>query len=232
MDISLESLPGMVDVTAIMADARLSDIEFTCKVAKTYACKSTIVNPCYLTYTIKNTIGYDDLLNGTTAGFPFGSELTSVKVYAAKQAELMGAQEIDMVMNLGAFLSGNIKYARQDIQAVCESVSLPVKVIIEAALLKDTEIAAAAELVARAGAAFVKTNTGLYQKPTTAEQVRIIKDAVGDSVLIKASGGIRTADGMLAMIEAGADRFGIGARSALAIFSEIDQKLGRKTPEI
>ncbi len=232
MSINIETLPGMVDVTAIMADARISDIEFTCRVAKAYRCRSIIVNPCYLTYALKNTIGHDHILKGTTAGFPLGSELTSVKVYAAKQAEIMGAQELDIVMNVGAFLSGNLKYTRQDIDAVCESVKIPVKVIVEAALLSDTELFAAAALVSKTKAAFVKTNTGLYQKPTTVAQVQIIHDAVEGRIPIKASGGIRSLADLLNMVDAGASVFGIGAKSAHAIFQEIDRTLKRDTPPI
>ena len=226
---SLEDLPRMIDITSIYADSRLCDIDRVCDIAKAYHCASTIAFPCYLAYTIKNTIGYDDLLKGSVTGFPYGGELTSAKVYEAKQLELLGAQEIDMVMNVGAFLSGNLKYTKQDIATVCEAVKLPVKVIIETAFLDDTQIAKAAELAVSAGAAFVKTSTGLHGRPTTVEMIRIIKNAIGDSALIKAAGGIRDVETMLAMIDAGASRLGLGVRSAEPIFREIDKRLGRES---
>jgi tRNA-dihydrouridine synthase len=97
--------------------------------------------------------------------------------------------------------------------------------------LMVTELFAAASLVAKTKAAFIKTNTGIHGKPTTADQVCIIRDAVGDALPIKASGGIRTIDDMLAMIEAGASVFGIGAKSVCSIFEEIDRSLGRPHPE-
>ena len=226
---SLEDLPRMIDMTSIYADSRLCDIDRVCDITKAYHCASTIAFPCYLTYTIKNTIGYDDILHGSVTGFPYGGELTSAKVYEAKQLELMGAQEIDMVMNVGAFLSGNLKYAKQDMATVCESVKVPVKVIIETAFLDDIQIAKAAELAVGAGAKFVKTSTGLHGKPTTVEMIRIMKDAIGDSALIKAAGGIRDVDTMLEMIDAGVSRFGLGVRSADPIFREIDKRLNRES---
>lgn len=226
---SLEDLPRMIDMTSIYADSQLKDIDRVCDIAKAYHCASTIAFPCYLSYTIKNTIGYDDVLHGSVTGFPFGGELTSAKVYEAKQLELMGAQEIDMVMNVGAFLSGNQKYTKQDMTTVCESVKVPVKVIIETSFLNDAQIATAAELAVAAGAKFVKTSTGLHGRPTTVHMIKTIKDAIGDSALIKAAGGIRDVDTMLEMIDAGASRFGLGVRSAEPILREIDTRLARES---
>ena len=225
--VSLEPLPNMIDITAVAADTRLSDVDRICDIAKAYHCASTITLPCYFSRTLKNTIGYD-LLHGCVTGFPFGGELTSAKVYEAKQLELLGAQEIDMVMNIGAFLSGNLKYTKQDISAVCDAVKIPVKVIIETALLTDEQIARAAELVAGAGAPWVKSSTGFQGKPTTVEMVRIMKDAVGDTVKVKASGGIRSLDTLLEMADAGAERFGLGVRGCDGILRELDQRLGRE----
>ena len=226
---ALESLPRMIDITAVAADACISDVDRVCDVAKAYHCASAIALPCYLTYTIKNTIGYDDILHGSAVGFPYGGELTSTKVYEAKQLELLGAQELDMVMNIGAFLSGNIKYAKQEITTICEAVKVPVKVIIETALLDNTQIAKAAEMVAEAGAPWVKSSTGVQGKGTTLELVRIMKDAVGDSVKVKAAGGIRDLDTILEMVDAGVERFGLGVRSAGDIFRELDKRLGRES---
>lgn len=232
MDIYMESLPGMVDVTQVSAQARLQDIQLICNIAKAYQCAATMVNPCYLSYTIKNTIGCDTILNAAAICFPLGCDLTSVKVYAAKQSEIMGAQEIDMMMNVGAFLSGNMNYVRNDIQAVCDSVKVPVKVVLETSLLSDTEIGIAAEQIAKTNAAFIKTNTGFYEKPTTVETIKLIKNAVGDDIKLKASGGIRSIEDMLQMAEMGVNRFGISGTHALAIFQQIDKELKRESPEV
>lgn len=226
--VALETLPSMIDITAVAADTRICDVDRVCDIAKAYHCASAISLPCYLSYIIKNTIGYDDILHGSAVGFPYGGELTSSKVYEAKQLELLGADELDMVMNIGAFLSGNLKYAKQEITTICESVKVPVKVIIETALLTDAQIAKAAEMVAEAGAPWVKSSTGVHEKGTTLEMVRIMKDAVGDKVKIKAAGGIRDLDMMLEMIDAGVERFGLGVRSAEGIFRELDGRIGRE----
>lgn len=226
------TLPGLTDVTAIAANTTKDDVRFACSLAKAYVTAAVCVNACWLGAVRKELAGASGILPAATAAFPFGAELTAVKIYSAEQTALSGAREIDMVMNVGAFLSGDADLVRRETELVCSTVDVPVKVIVEAALLGDEELAAAARLVADAGARFVKTNTGLYDKPVTPEQVRIIRDAVGDRAQIKASGGIRTMQTMLALREAGADRFGIGARSAYAIFAEIDRELGRSTPEI
>lgn len=232
MNLSIEALPGLVEVTSVQAQARLQDIEFICKVARAYGCAATMVNPCYLNYTFKNTIGFDEIKKAAAICFPLGCDLTSVKVYSAKQAELLGAQEIDMMMNVGALLSGNLKYVKHDIDAVCESVKVPVKVVIEASLLSDEEIATAAKVVVKTRAEYIKTNTGFYEKPTTVDTIKIIRDAVGDDIKIKASGGIRSAETMLQMVEMGVDRFGISGIYALDIFRDIDKQLGREHAEI
>ncbi|MGI6152443.1 MAG: deoxyribose-phosphate aldolase [Christensenellaceae bacterium] len=227
MAFDIERLPGMMDITSVSMDSTLNDVKQTCEIAKAYSCAATCVNPSYLSFSIKNTIG-SSLLHAVTVGFPYGCDLTSVKVYAAKQLELVGAEELDVVMNVGAFLSGNRNYTRQDIEAVCDAVKIPVKVIIETALLDDQQIVEAALLVSKTKAAFIKTSTGFMGKPTTADMVRRIKDAVGDQKQIKASGGIRTLEDFVAIAEAGADRFGVGYKSALAVLHEIDDKLGRE----
>ncbi len=224
----LELLPGMIDLSAVAMSARLSDIDRICDIAKTYHCASTITLPCYLVYSIKNTIGYDDIIHGTVTGFPYGGELTSTKVYEAKQLELLGAQEIDMVMNVGAFLSGNKNYVKQDISTVCEAVKIPVKVIIETALLDEAQIAKACEIAAASGAAWVMSSTEICDKATTVEMIRIMKDAVGEPAKVKAAGGIRDVDTMLEMAEAGAERFGLSGADAEPILREIDKRLGRE----
>lgn len=228
--VALETLPSMIDITAVAADARIPDVDRVCDIAKAYHCASAIALPCYLSYVIKNTIGYEDILHGSAVGFPYGGELTSTKVYEAKQLELLGAQELDMVMNIGAFLSGNVKYAKQEIMTICEAVKVPVKVIIETALLEnDTQIAKAAEMVAEAGAPWVKSSTGVHGKATTVEIARIMKDAVGDRVKVKAAGGIRDLDTILEMIDVGVERFGLGVRSAEDIFRDLDKRIGRES---
>ncbi len=228
MPFSMEELPQLIDITAVAANATITDVDLLCQVAAAYSCASTFVLPSYLSYTIKKTAQNPAVKNCSVAGFPFGGELTSAKVYEAKQVELLGAKELDIVMNVGAFLSGNLKYTKHDIEVVCEAVSIPVKVIIETPLLSEAQIAVAAEVAVKAGAAFVKTSTGFYDRATTVQDIKIIKDAIGDAALIKAAGGVRSVDTMLEMIDAGASRFGIGAPSAIKILHDVDARLGRE----
>lgn len=231
MAIDISSLPSIVDVAAVLAGTRTADVDFACKVACAYGCASVIVNPCFLADVIERLNGRSDIMHGSTASFPFGCEMTSVKIYEAEQVALSGAQEIDMVMNVGAFLSGNLDVVKRDISLVRANLDVPIKVIIEAPLLNDEQIAEASELVVDAGASCVKTSTGLYD-PATPGQVRIIRETVGTRAGVKAAGGIRTVHDAVNLVEAGADRLGISAHNALRIFREIDNQLGRTSPEI
>lgn len=232
MDIDYAALPGMVDVTSIAASTTAEDVRFTTSLAKAYGCAAVSVNPCWLALSLSCLKGRADIRRGATACFPFGCELTSVKIYSATQVALSGAQEIDMVMNVGAFLSGDEDLVRREIELILANIDVTLKVIVEAALLDNEQLARASALVAEAGAHYVKSDTGLYGKPVTPEQIRIMCDAVAGRARVKASGGIRTLDALVALREAGAERFGIGARSAQKIFAEIDAKLGRGTPEL
>ncbi len=217
----MENISQLFDITSIATNTTLKDVQQVCEVAKAYNCKSTIVPPCYFSYSLKNTIGAD-LLHGTICGFPLGSELTASKVYSAKQLEILGAQELDMVMNIGAFLSGNYNYTKQDITAVCEAVKVPVKVIVEAHLLTGDQLVKACELVMSTSAEFIKTSTGLMgAPPTTVDTIKIIKETVGDKLKIKASGGIRDVSTIEEMVNIGVERFGIGVKSALPILAEL-----------
>lgn len=232
MDIDYGALPGLVDVTSIAANTTADDVRFTACLAKAYGCAAVSVNPCWLSLAISCLKGEKGIRRGATASFPFGCELTSVKIYAATQVALSGAQEIDMVMNVGAFLSGDEDLVRREIELVMANIDCTLKVIVEAALLNDAQLARATSLVAGAGAHFVKSDTGLYGKPITPERIRIMCEAAAGRARVKASGGIRTLDALVALREAGADRFGIGARSALKIFREIDGRLGRPSPKV
>ena len=142
----------------------------------------------------------------------------------------MGVDELDMVINIGAAKSGRFDLVEQDIRAVVETAEgrYPVKSILEIAYLTDDEICRASEAAVRAGVTYVKTGTGWANKPTTVDTIRLIRHAIGDSAKIKAAGGVRTLDTMLAMIDEGCDRFGIGLRSIISIMKEVDQRLGRE----
>lgn len=232
MKFDLEHLPGYVDVTAVQENTTQEDVKFTMEVAKAYNCAAAIVNPCWLPQLIRYREGRKDIPCGTTTGFPFGCDLPSVKLYGGQQSVLLGAQELDVVMNVGAFLSGDLEAVKRELTLLVETLAVPVKVIIETALLSDEQIVEAAVLAADCGVHYVKTSTGFYQPNVTPGQVHMIKEAIGDKAKIKASGGIRTLAQAEDFLDAGASRLGIGAKSAYAIFRELDEKLGRNTPEL
>jgi deoxyribose-phosphate aldolase len=153
--------------------------------------------------------------------FPSGSDSTSIKVAQARELMAAGCDEIDMVMNIGRLRSGDFAEVEADVRDVIETVRpTPVKVIIEMMVLTPDEIAQACNICVRAGASFVKTGTGWADRGTTLEDVQLVKSIVGDRVKIKASGGIRRLDTLLAMYEAGARRFGVNLKSGIQIVEE------------
>jgi deoxyribose-phosphate aldolase len=202
-----------IDHSPLKMDASETEIIRFCNEAIEYSFHSMVVFPHYIVLA-KEIIKDSDVKLDTVVGFPFGNELISIKSQQAKTYLEMGADEIDMVMNLSAFKSGKIDHVRHDIDAVLKEVrrkNALLKVIIEIELLSDEEIVEACNLVAEVGADFVKTSVGLLRgsKPATAERVKLMYDTVAPKGLkVKASGGIHTTEIFLAMIEAGASRVG------------------------
>lgn len=164
----------------------------------------------------------------SVVGFPLGYSLTETKTEEARQLVELGCHEIDMVMNIGAFLGGESAVVQEDVAQVVETVRRAshgralVKVIIETGYLDEEQVAAASQLCVEAGAEFVKTSTGFGPRGASVEDVRIIRRAVGGAVKVKAAGGIRDLDTALAMIEAGADR--IGTSSGAEILAALDER--------
>ncbi|MEO0599870.1 MAG: deoxyribose-phosphate aldolase [Myxococcota bacterium] len=153
----------------------------------------------------------------TVVGFPLGATHTAIKVFETELAIVHGAREIDMVLDLGALLGGDLDGARQDVSAVVAAAEseVPVKVILETGYLSSEQIETACAVVRDAGAAFVKTSTGFGPRGASVDDVRTMKRVVGDALGIKAAGGIRTVADAEAMVEAGADRLGTSAGVAL-----------------
>ena len=206
---------SMIDHTLLKPEATKSQIEKLCEEAKKYEFASVCVNPTWVNLS-------STLLKGTNVkvctviGFPLGATTSDVKAFETKNAIENGAEEIDMVINIGALKDGDYDLVRDDIKAVVEAANgTLVKVIIETALLTDEEKIKACELSVEAGADFVKTSTGFSTGGATVEDVALMRKTVGPTIGVKASGGVRSLEDMQKMIEAGATR--IGASSGVAI---------------
>jgi deoxyribose-phosphate aldolase len=183
-----------------------------------------VVLPCWLELIVRELEG-SEVVPSTVIAFPFGAETTEVKAATAKWAVQIGAGELDMVMAIGQFKSGNHDYVRRDIEAVVEAAKgirsdVIVKVIIETGYLTDEEKQVAAQVVEAAGADFVKTSTGFGPKGATVEDVKLLKQSVSERVKVKAAGGIRTWQQAHALLLAGADR--LGTSSAAEILKELE----------
>ena len=204
------SIAKMIDHTMLKADASEKTILRYCREAKEYGFASICVNTCFVPLVAKELKG-SGVKTCCVVGFPLGAMSTSAKAFEAKQAVADGAEEFDMVINIGAMKDARFDFVKKDIEAVVEA-SKPaiVKVIIETCLLTDEEKVKACELSVEAGAAFVKTSTGFSTGGATVADVKLMKETVGDRAKVKASGGIRTPEDAKALIEAGADRIGAG----------------------
>lgn len=201
-------LNKMIDHTLLKADARKDQIVALCNEAKKYDFASVCVNSGWVSL-CKEMLEGSDVMVCTVVGFPLGAMSTAAKAFEAKQAVADGADEIDMVLNIGALKDGNDELVQKDIEAVVEAVSGKcIKVILETCLLNKDEIVRACKLCMNAKADFVKTSTGFSTSGATVEDVKLMKDTVKDQCKVKAAGGVRTFADMEAMIAAGADRIG------------------------
>ena len=215
----MSQLAKYIDHTALKPEVKRQEIVKLCEEAKKYEFASVCVNPFW----VKTA---SELLKGspvkvcTVIGFPLGANTTETKVFETVNAIENGAEEIDMVINIGALKDKHHEVVQEDIAAVVRATEdrAIVKVILETCLLTDEEIVTASQLSQAAGAAFVKTSTGFSTGGATVEAVRLMKETVGDILEVKASGGIRDLKTAREMVAAGATR--IGASAGVAIVEE------------
>ncbi|OCN05806.1 2-deoxyribose-5-phosphate aldolase [Erysipelotrichaceae bacterium MTC7] len=198
----------LIDHTLLKADATRDQIEQLCKEAKEHDFMSVCVNSYWVPFCAKQLAG-TDVKVCTVVGFPLGAMSTAAKAWETKVAIEQGATEIDMVQNIGELKGKNYDVVREDVRAVVEAAQGNiVKVILETCLLTDEEIIKASELCLEAGAHFVKTSTGFSTEGANPRVVKLMKDTVGDKAEVKAAGGVRSAEDVEKMIEAGATRIG------------------------
>ena len=205
----------MIDHTVLKADTPLETVKRICDEAMEYGFASVCINPCHVAYCdihLKDS----DVNVCTVIGFPLGANTSAVKAFETKDAIANGADEIDMVMNIGALKDKNYDLVRDDVKAVVEAANgTLVKVILETCLLTEDEIKKACELCVEAKADYVKTSTGFSTRGATIEDVRIMKEAVHGKAKVKAAGGVRTPEDMVKIVAAGADRIGTSAGCSL-----------------
>lgn len=205
------NLAKYIDHTLLKPQACQADIEKLCQEAKQYGFFSVCVNPYWVAF-CKEQLKGSEVKVCTVIGFPLGATPTEVKVFEAKKALADGADELDMVVNLGALKSGNWNFVLSDIQAVRHAgKNFTLKVIIETSVLTEEEKVKVCQLAEQAGADFVKTSTGFTGGGATAADVALMRQTVSNKVQVKASGGIRTREDFDAMRAAGATRIGASA---------------------
>jgi len=207
-----QSLASYIDHTLLKSDATAKDVRKVCDEAKKYHFASVCVNPSYISFVAEELKG-SNVIPCCVVAFPFGTQTPETKKCETLDALSNGAKEIDMVINVGAIKSNDWQLVKRDVEAVVNAAKgkAGVKVILETSLLTDEEIVKACTICKLSGAAFVKTSTGYSTGGATAEAVSLMRKTVGPDVGVKASGGIRTYEDAITMINAGANRIGASA---------------------
>lgn len=203
-------LAEYIDATNLKAEAKANDIKGLCADAVKYGMASVCVNPYRLSLVVPILKG-TSVKPCTVIGFPLGAELPGVKKMQALESLKEGAQELDMVMNIGAFKDGDCKLVKKEIRdllSLKQDFDFILKVIVETALLSEEELKIATEIVSETGADFIKTSTGFSTRGVSLRDIEIIKANKSDNLKIKASGGIKDRDFALTLIEMGVHRLG------------------------
>lgn len=212
----MQDMNKYIDHTVLKPDATTEQVKKICDEAKEYHFASVCINPTHVELAAAE-LQDSDVKVCTVIGFPLGANTSAVKAYEASDAISRGAQEVDMVINIGAAKDGDWELVQSDIGAVVAAAAgkALVKVIIETCLLTDDEKVSACKAAVAAGADYVKTSTGFSTGGATAEDIALMRKTVGPDIGVKASGGVRDYDTAKAMIDAGATR--IGASAGIAI---------------
>ena len=218
-----QNIANMIDHTILKAFSSREDVIKVCKEAKEYGFFSVCINPTHIELAKKELEG-SNVKVCTVIGFPLGANTSEVKAFETKDAISKGANEVDMVINIGALKDKDYDLVYNDIKSVVDAANKQalVKVIIETCYLNDEEKKVACELSVKAGADYVKTSTGFGTGGSTPEDIKLMRDVVGPNIGVKASGGVRTTEDALKVIEAGTSRIGASASVAIATGEESD----------
>jgi deoxyribose-phosphate aldolase len=228
--ITYEQLAKVIDHSLLKPEMTEQEVIEGCRLAAKYHTATVCVKPCHVklaTEVLKDS----DVKVSSVVGFPHGSSLTAIKVAEAEAAIDNGAVELDMVLNIGQLRSGQTAYVSEEIKAVCDVAharGVKVKAILENAYLSDDQKILACRLAEAAGADWVKTSTGFAPSGATIDDLRLMRAHVSDKVQVKAAGGIRTLDALLAVIDAGVTR--CGATATAAILDEYERRSRETVP--
>ncbi|MBN3535121.1 deoxyribose-phosphate aldolase [Mycoplasma procyoni] len=216
----------LIDHTYLKPEGTSKEINKLIAEAKEYGFKTICVNSCWVKYAKEKLEGSGVGIT-SVIGFPLGAMTTQAKAHEAKLATDHGADEIDMVLNIGKFKDKEYDFVLNDIKAVKKEIGSKIlKVIIETALLTKDEIKKATEIVLKSGAEFVKTSTGFSYRGASAEDIEIMKEVVGDKIEIKAAGGVKSLEDLQKMYELGATRFGTSSGVAIMQGAKLDKNSG------
>lgn len=218
-----KNIAKMIDHTVLKAFSTREDVIKVCKEAKEYGFFSVCINPTHIELAKKELEG-STVKVCTVIGFPLGANTSEVKAFETKDAIAKGAHEVDMVINIGALKDKEYDLVYKDIKAVVDAANKEalVKVIIETCYLTDEEKKIACELSVKAGADYVKTSTGFGTGGSTPEDIKLMRDVVGPNIGVKASGGVRTTEDAIKVIDAGASRIGASASISIATGEKTD----------
>jgi deoxyribose-phosphate aldolase len=227
VNLTPEGIAQMIDLSAVRAESDDSEIRRLVDCARQYHTYLVTVLPAQVKTAKRLLAGNTAVKLGGNVGFPSGGQTTHIKAQETNELVSLGCDEIDMVLDLAALISGRDGDVLQDICAVIEAAAgCPVKVILECHYLNECQVRQACDMAIQAGAAFVKTGTGWAPAGATLETITLIKNHVGEQIKIKASGGIRDLETLLEMYRLGASRFGISHRSGRVILEELFQSGG------
>lgn len=218
--VTAQNVANLMDHSNLQPQLTIQDTMDCVEMAKKYNCISVCVRPSDIEL-VKEPLADTDIIITTVIGFPHGTATTESKVFETKDAIEKGAEEVDMVLNIGRMLSGDYDYVEKDIKAVCDAAhegGIKCKVILENAFLTDEQKIKACEICERAGADYTKTSTGYAPSGSTIEDLKLMRAHTKPEMEVKAAGGIRTLDDSLAVMATGAIR--IGTRSTESIMEE------------
>jgi deoxyribose-phosphate aldolase len=226
-ELTVGQVAAMIDHSLLRPELTLDDVTLGCEIAATHEVASVCCKPADVVHSGRVLAG-TSVKVGTVVGFPHGSSTTATKVFEARHALQDGAGELDMVINIGRLRGGDHVYVASDIRAIVEVAATAgalVKVIFENAYLTDDDKVVACHLTEDAGADFVKTSTGFAASGATMEDLALMRRSVGPAMQVKAAGGVRTLDTLLAMVAIGVSRF--GATATVTMLADAKERAAR-----